>query len=314
MLPEMEYNTYGVSYRRQNKIQRFSKRRRFSLAAVLFLFLIALALISHSAFFVAAKKTETSILTDPAPLKPLPALQTPKKGAVVTEAAVTSENCGEILGLNDLPVPREEGYNYNEPVPAADLVAADEYFQEAVFIGDSRTEGLQMFGGLQNATYYTAKGLKVDTIFTREVVKTSNGRTITIMEALQQKPFQRVYIMLGVNELGWTYSDLFIEKYGEIITEIKNIAPQAQIYVQSLLPVSKQRSQSDKIYNNANIGRYNGLIQQMAAEKNLYYLDVAQCVADQEGNLAGDASTDGIHLNKTYCSLWVDYLRQHYVL
>jgi len=204
-------------------------------------------------------------------------------------------------------------YDYSKPVPAADVAVTDDYFQDSVFIGDSRTEGFQLFSGPQNATYYTSNGLKVDTIFTRQVVKTANGEKMTIIEALRQKPFKKVYIMLGVNELGWTYSDLFIKKYAEVIAEIKNIEPEAQIYVQSILPVSEKRSQSDEIYNSTNICKYNELIQQMAAEKSLYYLDVAQCVADDKGNLYSDASSDGIHLNKKYCDLWLDYLKLHYV-
>ena len=245
--------------------------------------------------------------TEPAPEKPSPATQP------AGTAECDSDNPGSGVPAFTLPDPGTEKYDYSKPVPAADVAVTDDYFQDAVFIGDSRTAGFQLFSGPQNATYYTANGLKVDTIFTKEVVETGNGEKMTIIEALRQKPFQKVYIMLGINELGWAYSDLFIKKYGEVVTEIKNIAPQAQIYVQSLLPVSEKRSLSDEIYNNANIGKYNELIQQMAAEKKLYYLDVAQCVADPEGNLAGGASTDGIHLQKTYCDLWLDYLKRHYV-
>ncbi len=205
------------------------------------------------------------------------------------------------------------GYDYSRPVPAADVAVTEEYFADAVFIGDSRTEGLKMFGGPQNATYYTGNGLKVDTVFTRTVVRTASGEKVTVMEALRQKSFKKIYIMLGINELGWAYSELFIKKYAEVIEEIKKNAPAAQIYLQSILPVTAERSQRDDIFNNANIRRYNDLIQQMAAEKRLYYLDVAQCMADAEGNLFSDASTDGIHLKKNYCERWFDYLKWHYV-
>jgi lysophospholipase L1-like esterase len=209
--------------------------------------------------------------------------------------------------------PTAVAYDFSKPVPSMDIALTEEYFQDVIFIGDSRTEGFQLYSGPQNSTYYHSKGLKVDTIFSSQVVKTSDG-TITIMEAMRQKPLTKVYIMLGINELGWAYSDLFIEKYTEIITAIRKIEPEVQIYVQSILPVSEKRSQSDKTYNNANIGRYNELIQQMAAEERLYYLNVAECVADGEGNLCSDASTDGIHLNKTYCDLWLDYLKYHAAL
>ena len=270
----------------------------------------------------------------PVSVKPPPATQPPEKG--VYEAGNPGERAqtttppphaqpagkGEYNapGPGDqVPVtaprdPEKNGYDYHKPVPAAGAAVPDDYFKDAVFIGDSRTEGFKIFSGPEEATYYTAKGLKVDTILTKEFIVNNSGKKMTIIEALTQTPFRKVYIMLGINELGWAYSDLFIKRYGEAIDEIKNIAPQAQIYVQSLLPVSEERSKNDAIYNNINIEKYNGLIQQMAAEKELYYLDVAQCVADPEGNLAGEASTDGIHLQKAYCDLWLGYLRQHYIL
>jgi lysophospholipase L1-like esterase len=326
MLLCMANSYYGVGGRRQDKaryfLERYHKRqarlvlkRRFCLAIGLFLFLVVLIFLFLPGFSYTIAKifipSGYSSQTDPAAIECVEA-------EADTVAAKKDENdpaklCSEKKNM-DLPVYEEGVYDYSKPVPAAGVAVGEDYFQDAVFIGDSRTEGLRLFGDLQEATYYTAKGLKVDTIFTQAVVKTTGGQKITIMEALRQKPFRKVYIMLGINELGWAYSDLFIKKYGEIINEIRDIEPQAQIYAQSLFPVSKQRSQSDKIYNNANIGKYNELIQQMAAEKKFYYLDVAQCVVDQEGNLAGDASTDGIHLNKTYCNYWVDYLKSHYVL
>jgi lysophospholipase L1-like esterase len=334
----MENRYYRMQDRVRNRVQYSLKRPYFSLAIVLLFLLVALVAVFRPGYthtvnndlttplsgnFSPAnqaaplppveQKSEVSLVagesehTEPAPVKPSPSTQPAGK------EEYDSDNPGSGAPALALPDPGTGEYDYSKPVPAADAAITDDYFQDAVFIGDSRTAGFQLFSGPQKATYYTANGLKVDTIFTKEIVETDSGEKITIIEALRQKPFQKVYIMLGINELGWAYSDLFIKKYGEIIAEIKNIAPQARIYVQSLLPVSKKRSQSDEIYNNVNIGKYNELIQQMAAEKKLYYLDVAQCVADPEGNLASDASTDGIHLQKTYCDLWLDYLKRYYV-
>ncbi len=245
---------------------------------------------------------------EPGPAKSPPAIRT---GGI---PECRFENYGNGVPAVISPDPTTEKYDYGQPVAAAHVAVDAHYFQDAVFIGDSRTAGFQLFSGPQEATYYTANGLKVDTFFTREIVETDQGKKVTIIDALQQKPFQKVYIMLGINELGWVYSNLFLEKYSEVIAGIKTSVPEAKIYVQSLLPVSRKRSLHDKIYNNDNINKYNELIRQMAAENNIYYLDVAECVADAEGNLAGDASTDGIHLQKTYCDRWLEYLRWHYVL
>ncbi len=251
--------------------------------------------------------------TEPAEDKPTQVLASPPARPASTAAsAANSPDCC----LTSFPPlhPGPELYDYHKPVPVAAAAVTDDFFNDAAFIGDSRTAGFKIFCGPLEATYYTANGLKVDTLFTREIIETDSGKKITILEALQQRPLPKIYIMLGINELGWAYSDLFIKKYGEVIDGIRHASPQAHLYVQSLLPVSQKRSLEDKIFNNERINQYNELIQQMAAEKELYYLDVAQCVSDAEGNLADEASSDGIHLQKTYCELWLDYLKWHYVL
>lgn len=201
-------------------------------------------------------------------------------------------------------------YDYTASVPAGAAVD-NSYFDDAVFIGDSRTQGFIIYNGLSNATAYMDKGLKVDTAFTKADIEV-NGVKMSAMDALaQNKTFKRVYVMLGVNELGWAYSDIFIEKYGELVDKIKEIKPDAEIYIQSILPVSEKKSSSDKIYNMTKINEYNSLIKKMAEDKKVYYLNVAEAVADSSGYLPAEASTDGVHLNKEYCGKWLDYLKNH---
>lgn len=189
-------------------------------------------------------------------------------------------------------------------------VADDSYFDDAAFVGDSRTQGLMLYTGLENATFYTAQGLMVDTFFTKKVIGSGENK-LTIPDAMKQQSFGKVYIMLGVNELGWSYEDVFIRKYGELVDEVKKLQPEATVFIQSILPVSKAKSDRDKIYNNTKINRYNELIKEMAEKKGAVYLNVAEAVGLDDGALPQEASTDGIHLNKEYCFKWLDYLKSH---
>lgn len=203
-------------------------------------------------------------------------------------------------------------YDYSKPVPESQKVGI-EYFSDAVFIGDSRTEGLAINNSLYSkTTVYTEKGLKVDTIFTDKVLN-KDGKKVTIMEALEKTKFSKVYIMLGINETGWKYNNLFIQKYTEIIDQIKKINPEAIIYLQSILPVSNKVSTEHQYLKNSKINEYNSLIQKMANEENVYYIDVNNAISDSSGNLPEEAATDGIHLNKTYCEKWLEYLETHTV-
>ena len=80
---------------------------------------------------------------------------------------------------------------------------------------------------------------------------------------------------------------------------------------QSLFPVTQKISDSHSYLKNNAINTYHTLIQQMAQEKGIQYLNVRQAVENSHGVLPEEASTDGVHLNKTYCIKWLDYIRTH---
>lgn len=183
------------------------------------------------------------------------------------------------------------------------------YFQDAVFIGDSRTEGLGNTGLMGDATFYAYKGLMVDTAFTKQVIP-EGGQKLTVIDALRKHKYGKVYIMLGVNELGWASEDVFIRRYGKLVDEIKRIEPSSRVYVQSILPVSKEKSEKG-IYTNERIRLYNRLMKEMCAEKKVNYLNIYAAVANSSGALPDDAAVDGVHLNRAYCKKWADYLRSH---
>jgi lysophospholipase L1-like esterase len=192
-------------------------------------------------------------------------------------------------------------------VPGAEI---DDYFSDALFIGASRTQGLLLYSNLGNASYYAAKGLTVEQVFKKPVVDFEGGK-LTVSDALGRRAFGKVYLMFGLNELGWNSADKFIETYGRVLDRVRETQPDAVIYVQAVMPVSARKSERDAVHNNPNIKRFNERILRLAEEKNAIYLDVGESVADQSGVLPEEASSDGIHLNRKYCVKWEEYLRSH---
>ena len=168
-----------------------------------------------------------------------------------------------------------------------------------------------MYAGLKDVKDYTNIGLMVDTAITKKFITDSRGEKITILDDLAYSNIDTVYIMLGINELGWVYSSIFIQKYEELIDKIHEIKPNCEVIVQSIIPVTKTKSDNDAIYNNPKIVEYNKLIKEMADRKNIQYIDLVPVLADENGNLPEDASTDGIHLNKEYCLKWLDCLQNN---
>jgi lysophospholipase L1-like esterase len=183
-------------------------------------------------------------------------------------------------------------------------------FDDTVFIGDSRTLGLQMATGLTNATFLAERNMAVNR-GEEKFFRLSDGSKGTLYQALAEKQYQKVYVMFGVNELGWPEASTFADSYAIMLDRIRESQPNATIYVQSILPITKERSDSDTIYNNTNVNLFNEAIRQMVATRDVVYLDVASVFRDTDGALFADASTDGIHLTFEYCGRWLQYLADH---
>lgn len=196
------------------------------------------------------------------------------------------------------------------PWPAAGTAAPSGWFRDAVFIGDSRTEGLQNYDGLDGATYYAVKGLMVDTVYTKEAIREGSSK-LTVMQALQRNRFRKVYVMLGVNELGWSSFATFIGDYGRMIDDIRKYEPGSEVYLQAILPVTAGKSASDSVYNNGRIKNSNDAIKKLAAAKQVTFLPVNEAVQDITGALPAEATVDGVHLNAAYSRKWCEYLKQH---
>lgn len=186
----------------------------------------------------------------------------------------------------------------------------DSYFADAIFVGNSRTEGLKLYGGITGTTFYSEVGLTVTKAFSDRIVNL-NGQWLTVAEALQQADYKKVYIMLGMNELGWVYESVFAEDYARIIDVIQQSHPDAEIYVQSIIPVSEWKDGSNDVYTNANVVRLQKVLCEMCLEKGVHYVNVAEVMQDAGGFLPGEATQDGMHLTPEYCKIWADYLRTH---
>lgn len=193
------------------------------------------------------------------------------------------------------------------PAPVAASKVDTSYFADAVFIGDSRTQGLQLFSGLTSTHYLCAKGATVASIYDDSKVKTASG-TVPVMTALRHISFSKVYIMLGVNELGWVYSKTFTDQYAKVIKDVRDINPDVKIVLQSILPVNAAQEAKHGYVNNERIADYNTLIKKLAADNGCTYLNVAEAVAASDGCLADSLTGDGLHLNKPGCQRWLQYL------
>ncbi len=205
--------------------------------------------------------------------------------------------------------------------------ADDTYFSEdTLFIGNSLVVGMQKIAAI-DTTYYANIGMSVKQFFEKPMFVSPDGtknrdgspKIVTTAEAVvRENDFRRVYLMFGVNELGWPGSSAFIDYYDRLIDLILNVRPDAVIYVQGLLPMNEAvyaatNGASSEYFTNARIAQYNEKLMALAARKQVVYLNPGEVIADEGGVLPADATTDGIHLNANYIRRWADYLYTHTV-
>ena len=196
-------------------------------------------------------------------------------------------------------------------IPESDAVE-DGYFANTVFLGNSRTEGFKLFSGLREGTFVYGTGATVDSIF-RKTTWTVDGETMPVLDAVQRMDPDQIYTMFGTNELGWVRIDLFKEHYGKVVDRLREDHPEAEIILQSIMPVSRQQEEKHSYVNNERIELFNDVIRELAEEKGCWYLDVQTAVADEDGFLREEFSADGVHLNRAGCTHWRDYLKTHTV-
>lgn len=177
---------------------------------------------------------------------------------------------------------------------------------DALFIGDSRTVGLMEYAGIDGADYFCTVGMSVYNIHKNSVSVPNVGK-VTLTELLNGKKYGKIYIMLGINEVGYKFSST-VEKYSELIEFIKDKQPNAVIFIQANLHVSKSRSDSDKVVNNTAINGLNAELAKLADGKSKFYLDANILFDDKTGALSSEKSEDNTHLYAKYYKEWGEWI------
>ena len=211
--------------------------------------------------------------------------------------------------------PKAPPYDFSQPAPASEAVD-NRYFDDAAFVGDSRTDGFMLYSGVGTGKNLTSNGLSIFTLSEKKAF-TVEGETYTLLEALALEEYGKVYLSLGVNELGIYKDKSFYSSYSAAIDQIRLVQPGAVIYIQGLIPVNEAQVEehNGNKYNltNDHLRVYNDLMRRAAEEKQVVFLDLYAEFVDENGALPEDVSRDGVHLYKEACQRWLEYLKTHTV-
>lgn len=176
----------------------------------------------------------------------------------------------------------------------------------SLFIGDSRTVGLADYASIQNANFFSAIGMSVYNVSEARVSIPQIGK-VTLDELLHYKQYDIIYVMLGINELGYAF-DKTVARYEKLVESVMLSQPNAVVILMGNIHVTSERSKTDKYINNPAIDRFNEATAQLADNKTVFYLDANRLFDDEDGNLAAEKSADSAHLKAKYYVPWADWL------
>lgn len=177
---------------------------------------------------------------------------------------------------------------------------------KALFIGDSRTVGLMEYAEIENADFFCTVGMSVYNIHKKPASVPNVGK-VTLTELLKNKKYDKIYIMLGINEVGYKFSST-VATYSELLDFIQNSQPDSKIFIQANLHVTQSRSDSDKVVNNPAINGLNSELSKLADGKTKFYLDANVLFDDANGSLSADKTGDSTHLYAKYYVEWGQWI------
>ncbi len=188
------------------------------------------------------------------------------------------------------------------------------FFDDAAFVGDSVSLQLKNFqakyGTFGTATFLTAGSYSVHNELNDVIHLSYRGQQMDVEDALAECGAKKVFILLGMNDIGLVGVDQAIENWGVYLERIRSRCPDIEIYIQSGTPIYTG-GEKGKL-TNENMDRYNRLLEQFARDNGCHYVDIASCMKDSGGGLKKSFCSDEyVHLTFAACDAWALVLKEY---
>ena len=204
------------------------------------------------------------------------------------------------------PTPEPTATPWPGPVvPEQPVAVGAEYFADAGFLGNSVTSGLYLYnetGGWllpqDTSHWYWANSLTI------------MGASSYVSQ-MADKQFGKIYIGFGINEVNYDKSVLR-DDFNSVIDTLQADHPDAIIYIMSVTPVSKW-CDSNRAFKRSAVLSFNEMLQEIALEQQVWYLDVYPVLCGDDGFLPSDVTNDGVHFTPNHYKRWFEYMTTHYI-
>lgn len=187
----------------------------------------------------------------------------------------------------------------NIPASSPKDIGKSNFPAKTIFIGDSITEGLSSYGLVDDEKVFASKGL------------TLKKAKDEIPDAAKANP-ERIFILLGTNDLLYGMkSSEYIKSYKELINLIRKSLPKADIYIESILPVTEEVQNKKPLLLNSRIDEFNNALIQMSKEEGVNYVKAAALFKNAKGCMDIKYSSDGIHIKFEAYKILLNYLKSN---
>lgn len=196
----------------------------------------------------------------------------------------------------------------DEPTTTQTAELTPEMFADSLFIGDSRVNRLFNEDMLSKAARFAKDGIGNTGLVSASLYVDGVG-TVTLEELLQSQSYKRIYIANGINQM-WAGAKGNFEAFEELYGIVRKYAPDADIYIQSVIPTSYVRMlEYPEYFDKSIINDYNQRLKDLCDENSkTYFIDIASIYVDSTGYFNPVYTSDGLHQDYDCQYLWIEEL------
>lgn len=163
---------------------------------------------------------------------------------------------------------------------------------DVVFVGNSLTEGFPVTEYFQHAKNRGIGGNTIEYVIGR------------VGQITLGKPKQ-IFIEVGINDINTNIAmDTIKGRYCSLINIIRTQSPSTEIFIQSLIPTSKEYK-----WINEQIIELNNYLITLSRSTGATYVNIHSLFLKGD-KLNDDYTTDGLHLNNNGYKIWAEAIRQ----
>ena len=188
------------------------------------------------------------------------------------------------------------------------LPVGEEWFDDALFIGDSRTVGLRDYARSGDADYFCEVGMTVFDVESKSL-EDRNFPKQSLVQLLETKSYGKIFINFGLNEAGYP-QEAFYKRYESFVELIRTLQPQAVLILQGIMSVTTQKAEKADYFHPAQLQKRNDWIASLADGQQIFYIDVNTSFADEAGFLLEELTNDGYHPTASGYCRWRDWITE----